>query len=131
MVCLTIFSSLELLSGTSKFMLGAMNPSLAMMTEYTTWEAPDIQSSWPVMDLRDDMSGVFGPNTLVMLSASTASPTGVDRIDGGDGGRLKRIMTTMILGDFTSVYLAYLYGVDPTPVEKIDFLKQRLQEISG
>ena len=32
----------------------------------------------------------------------------------------------MLLGDFVSVYLALLYGVDPTPVEKIDHLVQPL-----
>ena len=34
----------------------------------------------------------------------------------------------MILGDFTSVYLAYLNGVDPTPVANIDLLKERLKK---
>jgi hypothetical protein len=32
----------------------------------------------------------------------------------------------MLLGDFTSVYLAYLNDVDPTPVTKIDTLKKQL-----
>jgi glucose/mannose-6-phosphate isomerase len=54
----------------------------------------------------------------------------VVRLDGGDGGRLSRMMALLITGDFTSVYLAFLYGVDPTPVENIDFLKQRLADIS-
>lgn len=55
---------------------------------------------------------------------------GVERINPGGGGRLARILTTMLLGDFTGVYLAYPYGVNPTPVEKIDYLKQRLSETS-
>jgi hypothetical protein len=37
----------------------------------------------------------------------------------------------MILGDFASVYLAYLNGVDPTPISVIDHLKDRLRETSG
>jgi len=53
---------------------------------------------------------------------------GVVHVSGMEGGRLTRLLSTMILGDFTSVYLAYLNGVDPTPVENIDFLKQRLRE---
>lgn len=40
--------------------------------------------------------------------------------------RLSRALSLMALGDFTSVYLALLYGVDPTPVEKIAYLKARL-----
>jgi hypothetical protein len=32
------------------------------------------------------------------------------------------------MGDFTSAYLAILYGVDPTPVERIKVLKEKLKE---
>jgi glucose/mannose-6-phosphate isomerase len=53
---------------------------------------------------------------------------GVARVGGFSGGRLARILSAMILGDFTSVYLAYLNGVDPTPISNIDFLKERLQK---
>jgi glucose/mannose-6-phosphate isomerase len=53
------------------------------------------------------------------------------RLDGGGGGRLSRMVSLLSLGDFVSVYLALLYGVDPTPVENIDFLKKRIQEITG
>jgi glucose/mannose-6-phosphate isomerase len=41
-------------------------------------------------------------------------------------GRLSRMLAAMILGDFTSVYLALLNEVDPTPVERINILKKRL-----
>lgn len=42
------------------------------------------------------------------------------------GGRLARMIATTLLGDFASVYLAYINGIDPTPVEKIDRLKKEL-----
>lgn len=40
--------------------------------------------------------------------------------------RLARIFSVIYLGDFTSLYLAALNGVDPTPVTVIESLKQRL-----
>ena len=40
--------------------------------------------------------------------------------------RLTRMFSTIFLGDMASVYLAVLNGVDPTPVTKIDFLKNEL-----
>jgi glucose/mannose-6-phosphate isomerase len=55
----------------------------------------------------------------------------VIRIEAEGNGRLARILSTMILGDFMSVYLALLNGVDPTPVEKIDYLKARLKQAAG
>jgi glucose/mannose-6-phosphate isomerase len=39
---------------------------------------------------------------------------------------LSRVLTALYLGDFVSVYLAYLRRVDPTPVEVIDRLKKTL-----
>ncbi len=38
------------------------------------------------------------------------------------------MMNLIILGDYTSVYLGAAWGVDPTPVEKIDHLKSNLAE---
>jgi len=42
--------------------------------------------------------------------------------------QLAKTMSLMCLGDFTSCYLAVLRGVDPTPIDIITELKQRLAE---
>jgi glucose/mannose-6-phosphate isomerase len=41
---------------------------------------------------------------------------------------LARIFSLIYRGDYVSYYLAILYGVDPTPVERIDLFKRRLAE---
>ena len=41
---------------------------------------------------------------------------------------LSRIFSLIYIGDFVSYYLAILYGIDPTPVERVTYLKQRLSE---
>ena len=41
---------------------------------------------------------------------------------------LTRIFSLIYLGDFVSIYLAALYGEDPTPVRRINELKKRLSE---
>ena len=38
---------------------------------------------------------------------------------------LSQIMTTVVLGDYASCYLAMLNGVDPSPVHAIDSMRQR------
>jgi glucose/mannose-6-phosphate isomerase len=43
-------------------------------------------------------------------------------------GELAKMLSTVLLGDFTSVYLAVLRNVDPTPVQTINVLKQKLNE---
>lgn len=40
--------------------------------------------------------------------------------------KLSRIFSLIYFGDFVSVYLALLYKVDPTPVERITLLKNKL-----
>lgn len=43
-------------------------------------------------------------------------------------GTLARMLSTVVLGDFTSVYLAILRKIDPTPVQTITTLKQKIGE---
>jgi glucose/mannose-6-phosphate isomerase len=48
-----------------------------------------------------------------------------------EGGRLARVASTILFGDFVSFYLAMLDGVDPTPIASIDAFKRRLDEERG
>lgn len=41
---------------------------------------------------------------------------------------LSRILSLIYIGDFVSYYLAILYGIDPTPVERVTYLKNKLAE---
>jgi glucose/mannose-6-phosphate isomerase len=43
-------------------------------------------------------------------------------------GTLAKMLSAILVGDFTSVYLAVLRNVDPTPVKTINLLKQKLGE---
>jgi glucose/mannose-6-phosphate isomerase len=42
-------------------------------------------------------------------------------------GNLAKMLSTILVGDFTSVYLAALRGVDPTPVKTVTLMKQRIE----
>jgi glucose/mannose-6-phosphate isomerase len=39
---------------------------------------------------------------------------------------LSRIFSLIYIGDFISYYLAIFYGIDPTPVERVTYLKKEL-----
>jgi glucose/mannose-6-phosphate isomerase len=41
---------------------------------------------------------------------------------------LAKMASVICIGDFTSVYLAVLRGIDPTPVKTIDLLKKELKK---
>lgn len=58
-----------------------------------------------------------------------------DRVSGvseywGEGDSfLTRLFSLIYLGDYTSVYLALLYGINPKPVAVIDYLKKELAKL--
>jgi glucose/mannose-6-phosphate isomerase len=54
-----------------------------------------------------------------------------EMVDANGPGYLDQMMSLILFGDWVSYYLAMLYGVDPTPVEPIDYLKQSLSKRTG
>ena len=47
---------------------------------------------------------------------------------GSGAGQLAEIFSLILLGDYASVYLALMRGIDPTPIRTIDELKARLKD---
>jgi glucose/mannose-6-phosphate isomerase len=58
-----------------------------------------------------------------VLKARTA---GVREVQPHGKCLLAQMLSTLYLGDFTSVYLAFLKGLDPTPMRLIDEFKRKL-----
>ncbi len=56
--------------------------------------------------------------------------SGLKMVDLQSQGKstLAKMLSTIVVGDFTSNYLAVLHGVDPTPVEIITHLKGTIQQ---
>jgi glucose/mannose-6-phosphate isomerase len=54
---------------------------------------------------------------------------GVSVVHVSGSSRTEKLLSTILLGDFVSVYLALLNGRDPTPVERISQLKARMAEV--
>ncbi|MBI5870918.1 MAG: bifunctional phosphoglucose/phosphomannose isomerase [Actinobacteria bacterium] len=51
---------------------------------------------------------------------------GIRRYASSGDCRLARLLSSVNLGDYLSLYLAVLYGIDPSPVERIENLKRQL-----
>ena len=47
-------------------------------------------------------------------------------VDSQGNSALSQMVSTVMMGDYVSYYLAILYRVDPSPVEVINYLKERL-----
>jgi glucose/mannose-6-phosphate isomerase len=95
--------------------------------EIVGWEVGDVMSKAVIVSLEDrDDHPMTRRHAEVGLSLMKPYAGKIERFEAPAGGRLSRMLSTMLLGDFASVYLAYLNGVDPTPVKKIDALKKEL-----
>jgi glucose/mannose-6-phosphate isomerase len=103
-------------------------PELAH-NEVVGWDEPG--GGWPrhVVMLRDqdeDTRGVKRIEATRQLVLYRAR--GVTEVWSQGIGRLERLLSLVMFGDFVSAYLAVLQGVDPTPVETIARIRRRVQE---
>lgn len=66
------------------------------------------------------------------ISKTIIQKTGAEIIEvssKSDEGLLERIFLLIYMGDFVSLYLAILNGVDPTPVDSVTYLKNELAKV--
>jgi len=97
--------------------------------EIVGWHALEqVRSSIAVISLEDvddhEMARRQGDVALEIIEPLAGD---VIRKAAFKGGRMARMLSAMLLGDFASIYTAYINNVDPTPVSNIDFLKERLK----
>jgi glucose/mannose-6-phosphate isomerase len=103
-------------------------PELAH-NETVGWEAPpDIAGRFAVvLLLAGDESETVLRQVRLASDLIFRPAAGIHTVRGRGEGRLARLFSLILLGDVTSVYLAYLRGVDPTPVRAIDALKAQMR----
>ncbi|MFH1458534.1 MAG: bifunctional phosphoglucose/phosphomannose isomerase [Candidatus Omnitrophota bacterium] len=96
--------------------------------EIVGWENPKKQfKNFIVVMLRDQqMHARVG--IRMDITASLIREEGVELIEiwSRGEGLLSRIFSLIYIGDFVSFYLAILYGIDPTPVDRVAYLKEQL-----
>ncbi len=96
--------------------------------EIVGWENPGkLFKNFVVIMLRD--KGMH-PRVIkrMDITADILKDEGIELIEIYSRGQdlLSRIFSLIYIGDFISYYLAILYGIDPTPVERVTYLKKEL-----
>jgi len=83
--------------------------------------------------LLDDPAGDERLRRRLAFTASIMQPrvAGLVRVTARGVLPLARVLSSAYVGDFTSLYLALLYGIDPSPVAAIEDLKARLAGEGG
>jgi glucose/mannose-6-phosphate isomerase len=98
--------------------------------EIVGWqENPELLKNLAVIAFRDkDDNGRILRRMDIILELVKPMAGLVLEIDGEGDSLLERIFDLIYLGDWVSFYLAILHKIDPTPVEKINYLKNKLSE---
>lgn len=98
--------------------------------EIVGWQAlSDLHPRFAVVLLRDvDESPALAHRMAVTAAILADEGVAVHEARGEGTSALSRMLSLVALGDWVSLYVAVLAGVDPTPIEKIDRLKSALAE---
>lgn len=96
--------------------------------EVVGWERPaERMKDFQLVYLRDAQNHPQNNKRMDITADLLADYIGDIREYAATGqSRLARLLSSAYLGDFVSLYLAVLYGIDPSPVERIEDLKRRL-----
>lgn len=98
--------------------------------EVVGWEkAGDLAKHFSTIFLRDN-DEPKEVRSRIEITKKLLQPSGSKQLEVRSQGDsdLAKMMSTILVGDFASVYLAVLHGVDPTPVHTITLLKEKLNQ---
>jgi glucose/mannose-6-phosphate isomerase len=98
--------------------------------EVVGWEAPKtLTEPFSTLFLRDPDEPPEIRNRIE-LTKEIVRPKVANILEIAAEGKLKlaKMLSTMYIGDFASIYLAVLRGVDPTPTKTIAHLKQGMKQ---
>ena len=96
--------------------------------ETVGWEDESTAARLAVVLLREpDEDPEVARRVAVTREVAFRSAASVTEVTARGAGRLARLLSLVLFGDFVSVYVALLRGVDPTPVPPIDEVKRRLR----
>ncbi|MDP3050341.1 MAG: bifunctional phosphoglucose/phosphomannose isomerase [Eubacteriales bacterium] len=98
--------------------------------EVVGFEVPEslLQKLWLVF-LRNEGDHPRVKARMKITGGMVKKVGGITEIDSSGTTELARLYSLIYIGDYASIYLAALYGVDPGPVKVIDYLKGELARI--
>ncbi len=93
--------------------------------EFLGWNHPE-RSGLRVIELRSNLDHPQVQKRFDVTNKLRSGQFAPIEVYAEGKTKLEQMLWTMILGDFVMVYLAFLNGIDPTPVDLIEKLKAEL-----
>ena len=98
--------------------------------ETVGWEGPKkLLKDFVVVMLRDESEHPRVAKRMEITKGMIGKESKVIELQSKGRNLLSRMFNLINTGDFVSYYLAVLNGVDPTPVERITYLKKELSKL--
>ncbi len=94
------------------------------------WEsAKDVAKCFSAVFIRD-ISEPVEIHSRIEITKSLMQPMLPKMYEVWSQGKsnLAKMLSTILIGDFTSIYLAMLRNVDPTPVKTVDTMKEKIEQ---
>jgi glucose/mannose-6-phosphate isomerase len=94
------------------------------------WESPKkLAKCYAVIFLRDE-SEPLAIRSRIETTKSLMRPTlpKLFEVWGQGKSNLAKMLSTVLVGDFASIYSAILRGLDPTPVKTITIMKEKIEQ---
>ena len=98
--------------------------------EVVGWEGRGEQCKWFSVIFIRDIDEPVEIESRIETTKQIMERVGLVMFDLEVQGKslLAKMLSTIVVGDFVSVYLAVLHGVDPTPVRNVNILKDTLKQ---
>jgi glucose/mannose-6-phosphate isomerase len=98
--------------------------------EVVGWEGRGEQCKWFSVIFIRDIDEPVEIESRIETTKQIMERVGLIMFDLEAQGKslLAKMLSTIVVGDFISVYLAILHGVDPTPVRTVNILKDTLKQ---
>lgn len=98
--------------------------------EVVGWEgAGDLAGCFSAVFIRDENESEMIRSRIEITKGLMPEGSKLFEVWGQGKSELARMLSVVCVGDFVSVYLALLRGVDPTPVNIISLLKAKVQQV--
>jgi glucose/mannose-6-phosphate isomerase len=96
--------------------------------EFVAWSGVDPAAGLLQVVLLDDLGAAEPLRRRLALTRELVErrAAGIDVVTSEGSGPLARTLSLACVGDWTSLYLALLHGIDPGPVAVIEWLKRRM-----
>ena len=97
--------------------------------EFLGWTSHPVDKPYKIVELRSNLENERIQKRFMASEKLLSGKRPHPEVVAAEGGtELEQLLWTIQLGDFTSIYLALLNGLNPAPVELIERLKSELKD---